>query len=213
MTPAPETATRTPFRVRAQSVEACSCAHGCNCQFGGTPNEGMCEFVIGYEVEDGRFGTVDLRGFRAVVAAKYPKAIHDGHGHAVLFVDERASPEQVSAFASIISGQFGGMPWEALAGTIEQLEGPIARPIDLRIDGQRAHIRVPGAVELETTPLRNPVTGEEKEVHITYPKGGFFWNDGNVVTTSKMRVTHESLRMEWPSKYASTAEVNWTNAG
>jgi hypothetical protein len=30
--------------------------------------------------------------------------------------------------------------------------------------------------------------------------GGFFWNDGNVVTTR-------------PSKYASTAEVNWTNAG
>jgi hypothetical protein len=213
MPTAPETAARTPFRVRAQSVEACNCAHGCNCQFGGTPNEGKCEFVIGYEVEEGRFGTVDLRGFRAVVAAKYPNAIHEGHGHVVLFVDERATQEQVTAFASILSGKFGGMPWEALAGTIEQLEGPIARPIDLRIDGQRAHVRVPGAIELETTPLRDPVTGEEKEVHITYPKGGFFWNDGNVVTTSKMRVTHESLRMEWPSKYASTAEVNWTNAG
>lgn len=213
MPPAPETATRTPFRVRAKAVEACSCAHGCNCQFGGTPNEGMCEFVIGYEVEEGRFGTVDLRGVRAAVAAKYPKAIHEGHGHVVLFVDERASPDQVSAFASILSGKFGGMPWEALAGTIERFEGPIALPFDLRIDGQRAHLRIRGAVELETTPLRDPVTGEEKEVHITYPKGGFFWNDGNVVTTSTMRVTHESLRMEWPSKYASTAEVNWTNGG
>jgi hypothetical protein len=80
------------------------------------------------------------------------------------------------------------------------------------VSGQRAHIRIPGAVELETTPLRDPVTGQEKEVHITYPKGGFFWNDGNVVTTRTMRVDYESLRMEWPSKYASTAEVNWTNA-
>lgn len=213
MTPATDTAARTPFRVRAQSVEACSCAHACNCQFGGTPTEGICEFVIGYEVEEGRFGSVDLRGFRAVVAAKYPNAIHEGHGHVVLFVDERASPEQVSAFATILSGQAGGMPWEALAGTIERFEGPIARPIDLKVDGQRAHVRVPGAIELETTPLRDPVTGAEKEVHITYPKGGFFWNDGNVVTTTTMRVTHESLRMEWPSKYASTAEVNWTNAG
>ena len=40
---------KTAYRVRAESVEACSCAHGCNCQFGGTPNEGYCEFVIGYE--------------------------------------------------------------------------------------------------------------------------------------------------------------------
>lgn len=210
-TPATEPGTRTAFRVRAQSVEACSCAHGCNCQFGGTPNEGICEFVIGYEVDAGHFGAVDLAGFRAVVAAKYPNAIHEGRGHVVLFVDERASQEQVDAFATILSGQAGGMPWEALAGTIERFEGPIRKPIDLRIDGQRAHVRVPDAIEVETTPLRDPVTGEEKEVHITYPKGGFFWNDGNVVTTRTMRVEHGDMRMEWPAKYASMAEVNWTN--
>ena len=210
-TPATEPRTRTAFRVRAQSVEACSCAHGCNCQFGGTPNEGICEFVIGYEVDTGHFGAVDLAGFRAVVAAKYPNAIHEGRGHVVLFVDERASQEQVDAFATILSGQAGGMPWEALAGTIERFEGPIRKPIDLRIDGQRAHVRVPDAIEVETTPLRDPVTGEEKEVHITYPKGGFFWNDGNVVTTRTMRVEHGDMRMEWPAKYASMAEVNWTN--
>lgn len=210
-TPATEPGTRTAFRVRAQSVEACSCAHGCNCQFGGTPNEGICEFVIGYEVDAGHFGAVDLAGVRAVVAAKYPNAIHEGRGHVVLFVDERASQEQVDAFATILSGQAGGMPWEALAGTIERFEGPIRKPIDLRIDGQRAHVRVPDAIEVETTPLRDPVTGEEKEVHITYPKGGFFWNDGNVVTTRTMRVEHGDMRMEWPAKYASMAEVNWTN--
>lgn len=210
-TPATEPGTRTAFRVRAQSVEACSCAHGCNCQFGGTPNEGICEFVIGYEVDAGHFGAVDLAGLRAVVAAKYPNAIHEGRGHVVLFVDERASQEQVDAFTTILSGQAGGMPWEALAGTIERFEGPIRTPIDLRIDGQRAHVRVPDAIEVETTPLRDPVTGAEKEVHITYPKGGFFWNDGNVVTTRTMRVDHGDMRMEWPAKYASTAEVNWTN--
>ena len=41
---------RPTYRVRAQSVEACNCALGCNCYFGGTPNEGFCEFVLGYEV-------------------------------------------------------------------------------------------------------------------------------------------------------------------
>src|SRR5919106_4537792 len=97
MTQAAEARPRTAYRVKAQSVEACSCAHGCNCQFGGTPNEGICEFVIGYEVKDGRFGEVDLRGVRAVVAAKYPNAIHEGHGHVVLFVDQGAGAEQVNA--------------------------------------------------------------------------------------------------------------------
>jgi hypothetical protein len=205
-------APRTPYRVRAMSVEACSCAHGCNCQFGGTPNEGFCEFIIAWEIKEGTFGAVDLSGFRAAIAAKYPGAIHEGHGHVVLFVDDDSRSDQVAAFATILSGQMGGMPWEALAGTIERLEGPVAAPIELTIDGQLARVRIAGQVELETTPLLNPVTGDPKEVHISYPKGGFFWNDGNIVTTRTMRVDRETVRMAWPSKYAATAEVNWTNA-
>jgi hypothetical protein len=205
------TTQRTPYKVKAMSVEACSCAHGCNCQFGGTPNEGICEFVIAYDVQEGRLGDVDLRGVKIVIAAKYPGAIHEGRGKVVLFADQRARPEQVQAMATIMSGQLGGMPWEALAGTIESLEGPIFAPIELAIEGQKARVRVPGVVELETTPLRNPVTGEEKEVHIVYPKGGFFWDEGNVVTTSAMRCDHPSVKMSWPSKYAATAEVNWSN--
>jgi hypothetical protein len=204
---------RSTYRVRAMSVEACNCALGCNCYFGGTPNEGICEFIIGYDIQEGRFGDVDLRGVRAVVAAKYPNAIHEGHGHVVLFVDQGASPEQVTALVTILSGQAGGMPWEAIAATIEKFEGPIMRPIEIGTDGQRGRVRIAGAVELETTPVRNPLAGgEEIEVHMVYPKGGILWNDGNIVTTSTMRVTHDSLPLEWPGKFAVIAEVTWTNA-
>lgn len=202
---------KTAYRVRAESVEACSCAHGCNCQFGGTPNEGYCDFVIGYEVTDGHVGDVNLDGVRAVVLAKYPNAIHQGHGDVVLFIDEQATPEQTTALATVFSGQLGGMPWEAIAGTIEHFEGPVRAHIDMSIHGQDAHVRIGDAVDVETTPLRDAVSGEPKEVHITYPKGGFFWNDGNVVTTSTMRAKHGSVDMSWPNKYAAIAEVNWTN--
>src|ERR1700674_2186210 len=160
---------KTEYRVKAESIEACNCQHGCNCQFAGFPNEGKCEFIIGYEVKDGRFGNLSLNGVRAVVAAKYPKAIHEGHGHVVLFVDEKASQEQVDAFATILSGKMGGMPWEALAGTVERFDGPIRKPVEIRVSGERSQVRVPGAVELLLTPLRDPVSGKDKEVHIVYP--------------------------------------------
>lgn len=202
---------KTPFHVKADSVEACNCQHGCNCQFAGVPNEGKCEFIAAYEVKDGKFGGVSLNGVRAVVAAKYPKAIHEGHGHVLLYMDEKATDEQVNALATIFSGQMGGMPWEALAGTIEKIEGPIRKPIEMRMNGIRTEVRVPGELELRLTPLRDPVSGKEKEVHIVYPKGGFFWNDGNVATTETMRVQHGDFRLEWPDRYAAAAEVNWTN--
>ena len=211
MTQAAAIRPRTPYRLRARSVEACSCPQGCSCQFGGTPDEGKCEFVIGYDVQEGRYGDVDLGGFRAVIVARYPGAIHEGRGHAALFVDWEARPRQVEAFATILTGKAGGMPWEVLAGTIERFEGPIPRPIDLAIVGQRAHIRIPGVILLETTPLKSPVTRQDTGGRLVYPKGGFCWNDGNVVTTRTMRVEHETLRMEWPAKYASTTEVTWTN--
>ncbi len=210
--PAPKAnAGKTPYRVKAESIEACNCQHGCNCQFAGYPNEGKCEFIVGYEVKDGKFGNISLKGVRAVVAAKYPKAIDEGHGHVVLFIDDKASQEQVNAFATILSGKMGGMPWEALAGTIEHFDGPIRKPVEMRASGERSHLRVPGAVELRLTPLRDVVSGAEKEVHIVYPKGGFFWNDAKVATTETMRVEHGDFRMEWPNRYAAAAEVNWTN--
>jgi hypothetical protein len=202
---------KTAYRVKAESIEACNCQHGCNCQFAGYPNEGKCEFIVGYEVKDGRFGNVSLKGVRAVVAAKYPKAIHEGHGHVVLFVDDKASQEQVNALTTILSGKMGGMPWEALAGTIEHFDGPIRKPVEITISGERSQLRVPGAVELRLTPLRDAVSGQDKEVHIVYPKGGFFWNDAKMATTETMRVEHGNFRMEWPNRYAAAAEVNWTN--
>ncbi len=211
MATAVEIAGKTAYRVKADSVEACNCQHGCNCQFAGVPNEGKCEFIIGYVVKDGRFGDTSLNGVRAVVVAKYPNAIHEGHGHVALFIDETASDEQANALATILSGKMGGMPWEALAATIERFEGPVRKPIEITVAGERSEVRVPGAVELQLTPLRDPVTGKEKEVHITYPKGGFFWDDARVATTTSMRADVGDLHIHWPNRYASAAEVNWTN--
>jgi hypothetical protein len=206
-----ETTRQIAYRIKAESVEACNCQHGCNCQFAGFPNEGKCEFIIGYEVSEGMVGQVSLNGVRLVVAAKYPRAIHEGNGHVVLFIDEATTPEQADALVAVLSGKMGGMPWEALAGTVGRFDGPIRKPVEITIAGERSSVRVAGAIDVALTPLTDPVTGAEKEVHIVYPKGGFFWDDAKVATTKMMRATHGDFHMEWPDRYASAAEVNWTN--
>ena len=211
--PTTQAPTRTAYRIRANQLEACNCRHGCNCQFGGGPNEGACEFLMGLDITDGHFGHVPLTGMRVAVAAKYPGAIHEGNGHVALFVDESARPEQVDAIVFIFTGQAGGMPWEALAGTVSRLDGPFRVPITMRAEGRRTLLEIPGVLEAQLTPLVNVVTGEESEVHIVYPKGGFFWNDGNIVTTSTMRVRHGDMQFEHPSRFASTAKVDWHNEG
>ena len=205
------TSQRTAYRIKMNHLEACNCQHGCNCQFGGYPNEGYCEFLIAYDITEGRYGDVDLAGTKVVVIMKYPGAIHDGDGEGVFFVDDHASDEQVAALEEIWRGRAGGMPWEALAGTLRSFEGPVRSPIEVKLDGARSGFRVPGVLEVQQTPLVNPVTGEEKQVQIRYPKGGFFWDSADCATTASMQADYGGIRFSHPGKFASVAVAEWSN--
>jgi hypothetical protein len=207
----PGVATRAPYKVAVHHMECCNCSHGCNCQFEGYPNAGKCEFLIGWQVIEGRFGAIVLDGVRFIVAAMYPKAIHEGNGRVVLFVDAKARQDQVQAIAAILSGQAGGMPWEAIAGTVASFKGPVVKPIEMTVNGTKSSFSVPGVLEVVQTPILDAVSGEEKEVHITYPKGGFMWNDGSICTTSAMRLQYEDMAFDHKQHYASYAKAQWTN--
>jgi hypothetical protein len=207
----PVSSARSPYRVTLHHIECCNCNHGCNCQFEGYPNEGKCEFLIGWQVIEGRFGSTVLDGVRFVVAAMYPKAIHEGNGRVALFVDSGARPDQVGAIATILSGEAGGMPWEALAGTVASFKGPVVKPIRMTVNGASSSFAVPGILEVAHTPIRDAVSGQEKEVHITYPQGGFMWNDGSICTTSAMHLDYEDLAFDHKGRYACYARATWTN--
>jgi hypothetical protein len=97
----PALAARTPYRVTLHQMECCNCNHGCGCQFAGYPDRGSCEFVIGFEIIDGRLGTVQLAGARGIVVCKYPGAIHQGNGKVTLFLDRALKPEQLVAVLEV----------------------------------------------------------------------------------------------------------------
>jgi hypothetical protein len=196
--------------MKVHNVESCNCNPGCPCNFDGFPDHGSCEAVVGYQVIEGNYGDVDLAGVKAVAIIAWPKAIHEGHGKAALFISEGARPEQVEAFAKILSGQDGGLPWEILASTIESLTGPVVTPIEMTVDGRRSHFTIDGVCEVDLTPLKNPVTGEEHEIHMVIPRG-FIWKDGDAATTSTMRASYGDIRMEHPGKHGVYAIAEWTN--
>ena len=206
-----EATTRIPWRLKVHNLETCNCSNGCGCQFNGFPDYGGCEAIIGYEVIAGHYGDVDLAGVRVVLAGKWPKAIHEGDGKGGLFIDASAHPAQVAGLASILSGQAGGMPWEALAATLTEMQGPILQSIEMTINGRKSSFRIPGIIDVNMTSLINPVTGAENEVHVVYPKGGFLWNDGDVGTTSTMRINYGELNFQYPGKWSAYAVAEWTN--
>lgn len=202
---------QVPYSITVHNIEACNCTTGCNCQFGGFPDKGGCEALIGGEVKEGKFGDVSLKGVRYIVACMYPKAIHEGNGKVAVFIDEQATQAQADAMATILSGQAGGMPWEALAATVAVLEGPVRKPIEMTVSGTKSSYRIPGVLELRQTPIRDAVSGQEKEVQIVYPKGGFFWNTGNIATTTVLEVNYGPVKFRHGGGFASYSTPTWTN--
>ena len=205
------TQAHTPYRLQGNWLETCNCEAGCNCNFGGFPDHGSCQAIIGIAVSEGNFGSVDMAGVRAVVAVNWPKAIHEGNGVGVLFVDEGTSPEQVTGVATILTGQAGGMPWDLLATTLSSVEGPVLKPIEMNVDGRNSSFRIPGVLEASLTPLKNPVTGDDNEVHIVFPKGGLIWDVGDTATTKTMRIDHGAVKFEHPGQSAFISAFDWTN--
>jgi hypothetical protein len=202
-----------PYEITVHNIEACNCSTACGCQFSGFPtsDNGSCEALIGGEVKEGKYGDVDLKGVRYIVACSYPKAIHQGNGKVAVFIDDKSSDKQAEAITMILSGQAGGMPWEALAGTIAVLEGPVRKPIEMKVNGTRSNYRIPGVLEMRQTPMRDAVSGQEKEVQIVYPKGGFFWNTGNIATTEVLEVNYGPVRFKHGDGFASYSTTTWTN--
>jgi len=203
----------TPYRITVHNIEACNCGTACGCQFSGFPtsDNGGCDLLIGGEVKEGKYGDIDLKGVRYVVAGMYPKAIHEGNGKVAVFIDQKASDKQAEAITIILSGQAGGMPWEALAGTVAVLEGPVRKPIDMQVNGTRSGYKIPGVLEMQQRPMRDALSGQDKEVQIVYPKGGFFWNTGNIATTDVLEANYGPVKFRHGGGFASYSTTTWSN--
>ena len=103
------------------------------------------------------------------------------------------------------------MPFEALAGTFESVDGPVRAPIEMTVNATRSQFQIPGVLELVQTPLKDAVSGQEKAVQIVYPNGGFFWDVGNVATSATLDCNYGLIRFHHPGGFASYSTPTWSN--
>src|ERR1051325_9237342 len=85
------------WKLKGTAFIACNCDYGCPCNFNARPSRGFCEGGWTWHVERGAVDGVALDGLNFSLFAKWPGAIHEGNGEAVILVDERASEPQRAA--------------------------------------------------------------------------------------------------------------------
>lgn len=149
---------------------ACNCDFGCPCNFNARPSRGYCEGGWTWMVEEGSFGEVSLDGLSFSLYAKWPGAIHEGNGEAIILVDERADDRQRDAIATLMKGGVGG-PWATLAWTWPKVHGPMPVRYDIELNGRSTRLRAGALAHIESTTIKNPVTGVEVHPGVVLPEG------------------------------------------
>jgi hypothetical protein len=138
------------WRLKGSYVETCSCdlICPCNASFDHGAVYDYCRVTLAFAIADGEIEGTGVSGLNVVAVADTPKVMTDGNWKLGLFVDERASDEQMEKLVGVFSGQKGG-PMEALAPLVGEIVGVERAAIEVVDDGLRHSVRVGGAIDFE----------------------------------------------------------------
>ena len=225
------------WKIHAYFLDACNCDWGCPCQFNAKPTHGNCEGVAGYHILNGSYdNSVKLDGFNMALIASWPGPIHEGHGKASFYIDNRTDEEQFEALSNIITGKAGGGPFALYASTIEEFQEPKRASVKFQTKDIRSHVVVFGdrgkeadddrrkkrtttrggekqpkdniLAEAWLEPIRNPVTGRVHRAIIEIPEG-FESNRMDQASMKKLVANDGYLSFRYEGTYGSFSENVW----
>ena len=203
------------WRIKGQGFQNCNCNYGCPCQFNALPTHGNCEAVMGYEIDEGHFGDVNLDGLKAAGIYSWPGPVHEGNGKMQLIIDEKANAQQRNALIKIMQGEETepmATMWAVYSAMSPNKLEPLSKPIDLVIDveNRNGQIFVPGVFETKGEPIRNAVTGEIQRARIDLPHG--FEYEIAEMGSASTKATGE-IKLNFENSYGQFAELHISHMG
>ncbi|MFI5316067.1 MAG: DUF1326 domain-containing protein [Myxococcota bacterium] len=193
----------------------CNCNTGCPCQFNSLPSHGNCRAHSFFHIERGRFGDVPLDGLNWGFLGAWPGPIHMGDGTIVSVIEERANPKQRAAIEAISHGREtdpGSLITQVFSAMISRVLPTVYKPIELSIDVARgtARVRVPGLIDAQASPIKNPVTGAEQRARVILPDG-FEFTEAEFIT-GRCR-TEGPIELNFDGTHAHLARIHWSTHG
>lgn len=202
------------WRLSGEWVKNCNCAFGCPCDFNARPTYGNCQGFVGMHVRQGHFGEVSLDGIKFVVILDFPGPLHEGNGTIQAVVDESASQQQRESLFGILSGQNSaeGTIFHIFSLITSTMLDPIFAPIEFSFDmpGRKAKIAIPGVLDTENEPIKNPVSGAPHRIQVVMPEG--FEHRGAEVCSARIHSTG-GIKFDVAQGHGSLATVVQTPAG
>lgn len=183
------------WNVSGNYFEACNCTSCCPCIFLSPPTQGTCEGAVMWEIGEGKFGSVDLKGQRVAFILSAPGTLTDGEWKAALYIDEKADDDQRDAMQKIFGGQAGGHP-AVLASLVGELLGVKFVPIEMSFDGNNRSVTIPGILEADVSAIEGqdgkPVVVNNNPLAVAPGQ------ELTVAKSTKYKYSDFGLEWEWP---------------
>ncbi len=159
------------YQLEGRLLEVCDCEVLCPCWIGEAPDNGTCDSVNAYHIDQGEVNGVDVSGRTFAVIAHIPGVATDGNWTVVAFVDDGATPEQRDAILSAFTGELGG-PLADVAQLVGKVLAVEQVPISFEVVDGKGTLRIGSTVDAEMAPYVGPtgdVTTLNESVFSTIP--------------------------------------------
>jgi len=101
-----------------------------------------------FNIKEGEIEGTDVGGLGVAAIVDSPKVMTEGNWRLGMFVDERASDEQLEKLTGVFGGQKGG-PMEAIGPLVGEILGVERAHFELAEEGLRHSVKIGDAIDFE----------------------------------------------------------------
>jgi len=153
------------YNVDGALLEVCTCNILCPCWVGEDPDNGDCQSIMAWHFEKGTVDGVDVSGLTFAGVMDIPGNVLAGNWRAMVYIDDKSSPEQEAALLALYTGKLGG-PVADLVKLIGEVVGVERVPITFNLDGVSGSVKIGNAAEAELVAFKG-ATGKESALYDT----------------------------------------------
>ncbi len=153
------------YELEGALLEVCTCNILCPCWVGEDPDNGDCQSIMAWHFDSGTIDGVDVSGLTFAGVMDIPGNVLAGNWRAMVYIDDKSSPEQQEALLNLYTGKLGG-PVADLVKLIGEVVGVERVPITFDIDGVSGSVKIGDAAEAELVAYKG-ATGKESALYDT----------------------------------------------
>jgi hypothetical protein len=129
------------YHLEGRLLEVCDCRVLCPCWIGEDPDNGTCDTIVAYHFDKGVIDGVDVTNRTLAIVAHLPGNILKGNWRVAVYIDDKASDQQVDALLKVYTGKAGG-PIADIAKLVGEVVAVERVPISFDVDKGRGTIKI-----------------------------------------------------------------------